>query len=111
MEKNWCDGYSAFAIPSSEFSFWIVCFVLFVSFPCHSAFASEPQKGGPGTAWSKQIKGKGGRGGPQMAKNRNRSCLGSSLRECRVERGGSEGKEGREREREKTLIFSAISRS
>ena len=31
--KNKCNGHCGFEIPSSEFSFWVFCFVLFMCFP------------------------------------------------------------------------------
>lgn len=33
MWKNKCPGHCGFEIPSSEFSLWVVCFVLFMRFP------------------------------------------------------------------------------
>lgn len=104
--KNKCNGHCGFEIPSSGFSFWVFCFVLFMCFP--------PLKHIPPFSFRKEIqvlfgtnKVKGREEGEVPRRQRREAdALCSSLwvgpvwRECWVERegrrcGGREGERGR----------------
>lgn len=114
--KNKCNGHCGFEIPSSGFSFWVLCFVLFMCFP--------PLQHIPPFSFRKEIqvllgtnKVKGREEGEVPRRQRREAdalcsslwvgqCGGSA--ELREKEEGSEG--GKEREGE-ALPFSASRRA